>query len=179
MYIQAVNGMRIGQTLIVFLLSYMALAFFIESFMVMISQKVLKVRKIEPIIVYAAIITLIMVQIFVNYKNDIGSKIFFIKNPLYKMAFWENINDKDLKGLEDNFNKLILHPGFEQTINDLKKIDITSPALTSGIEIDYTGAVFSKDGKLISKEDDISKVKLNPNNGIKMVNGSPETPTTN
>ena len=87
MYIQGTNNMRIGQTLIVFLLSYLALVTFIDSLFNMVSRRWIKVSKVMPSIFIATIVCLIIVQIFVSFRKDFGDKEFLKKNPWYQLVF--------------------------------------------------------------------------------------------
>lgn len=86
-YIQGARNMRLGQTLIFFLLSYLAIAVFIDSVLKVASQRFMTVNKISQKIFIVIIVCLIMMQVFVNFRNDSGYKEFIKKNLLYEMAF--------------------------------------------------------------------------------------------
>jgi len=78
--------------------------------------------------------------------------------------------NNELQKLEFDFNKLILHPGFKKTIKDLGNIKVTMSNISSDVDIDYSGSVFSKDGAVVVDKKKITKIRLDPSNGNKLIN---------
>ena len=76
--------------------------------------------------------------------------------------------------LENNFNfdfnKLILHPEFESTLNEIKKINMALPEVTSGMQIDNDFYDYQKNNFSFSKIEEIDKTILDPSNGYKFLN---------
>lgn len=91
-YIQGAYDMRLGQTLIIFLLSYLAVAAFLDSSLKMISGKVKIVGRFMPELFTITMAGLIMAQIFINFKNDYGYKN-FVKNNLWYKTIAGDINE--------------------------------------------------------------------------------------
>ncbi len=85
-YIQGAHDMRVGQTLIIFLLSYLAVAVFIDGSLKIVSQKIEIVGKYMPKIFWVTITGLIMVQIFIDFRNDHGYKKFLEDYLYYRMG---------------------------------------------------------------------------------------------
>jgi hypothetical protein len=67
------------------------------------------------------------------------------------------------------FNKLIIDSKFNVLIEDLKKINISLPSMTSGFEQNLNEISFSKDGRIKTLEKDISATNLNPEKGINFI----------
>jgi len=76
----------------------------------------------------------------------------------------------EMQGLAFDFNKLIIHPQFNETIEEISKMSVTLPDLSSDTEFDYSNYVFPENGELVTPVSEIGKVKLNPQNGQKLVN---------
>lgn len=74
-----------------------------------------------------------------------------------------------MKKLIFDFNKLIVHPQFEETIKEVSKFNVSLPTSTSNIEFDYSNYTFPDNGELVTPIKDISKIKLNPENGQKII----------
>jgi len=60
-------------------------------------------------------------------------------------------------------NKLIVHPDFEDTLNDLNEVNIKVPKKPVNQELDYYNYMLN--GDLLKSIGDIDKIKLNPKNG--------------
>jgi len=79
------------------------------------------------------------------------------------------MNEK-LEELTFDFNKLIIHPQFNATIEEISKMNVTLPNLSSDTEFDYSNYIFPENGELVTPINEIGKIKLNPENGQKLVN---------
>ncbi|MFW6016570.1 MAG: DNA double-strand break repair nuclease NurA [bacterium] len=75
-----------------------------------------------------------------------------------------NINNSNR---QKNNNKLILHPSFEEMVDEIKKINLTINRPPQEIDFDFSHAVFPPKGKLQNIED-FNKYNLSPNNGQKI-----------
>jgi len=75
-----------------------------------------------------------------------------------------------MKELIFDFNKLIVHPQFEETIKEISKLNISLPDLSSQIELDYNTYNFPDNGELVTPIEEISRIKLDPVNGEKLIN---------
>jgi hypothetical protein len=75
-----------------------------------------------------------------------------------------------MKELNFDFNKLIIHPQFEETIEEISRMNVSLPDLSSNIEFDYNNYVFPENGELVTPIKKIDKIKLDPEAGQKLVN---------
>ena len=72
------------------------------------------------------------------------------------------------------FNKVIIHPSYEETIKALHAESIDVPNISSEFDIDYSHFMFPADGELVTPLENISKVDMNAKNGrIQCINGRP------
>lgn len=78
--------------------------------------------------------------------------------------------DEKVEELTFDFNKLIIHPQFNATIEEISKMNVTLPNLSSGTEFDYSNYIFPENGELVTPISEIGKIKLDPENGQKLVN---------
>ena len=93
-YIQGAWSMRLGQTLMVFLLSYLAIAVSIDAILKSVSRNVAVFGKVSPIFFGITIACLVIIQIFVNFRNDQGYKAFIKQNLWYEMLLTEKNDTK-------------------------------------------------------------------------------------
>jgi len=107
-YFQGARHMRIGQTLIVFLLSYLVLAVFIDSVLNRVSQRVSMLGSIMPKIFVATIACLILLQHFMSYRNDLGNKAFIKKSLWFQAIFGSKNVAQDSEELSIADNKAFL-----------------------------------------------------------------------
>ena len=68
-------------------------------------------------------------------------------------------------------NKLVLHSSFNDTIEDLHKINIRLPENQSPVQIDLQNYVFPPSGELVTPMEEISAINLDPKNGEKISQG--------
>ena len=68
---------------------------------------------------------------------------------------------------EKKINRLMLHPSFNNTISELKRVNIQLPKNPSPIELDFQNFRFPPSGELVTAINDISAIDLNPANGKK------------
>lgn len=68
----------------------------------------------------------------------------------------------------DLANKLIIHPSFKETIEDINKKNINIPKNSTNEKLDYYNYIYPPNGKLLTVIDDIKKINLNPKNGEKI-----------
>jgi hypothetical protein len=75
----------------------------------------------------------------------------------------------ELEGRSDNFNRLILHPKFNDTINAINKLNIQIPPFPVAAEMNFENYTYPPiDAKLVSNID--KKFKLDPKKGEQLVN---------
>ncbi|MFC1812828.1 tetratricopeptide repeat protein [Thermodesulfobacteriota bacterium] len=79
-YFQGARNMRIGQSAIIYLLSYLALAASMDSFLKMVSVKIKRIANNDTLVFSSLIACLVVIQVFVNFRSDLGYKTFFLKN---------------------------------------------------------------------------------------------------
>jgi len=84
-YIQGARDLRIGQTLIFYLLSYLAVAVFIDSALKRATQRAKTISNISSITFITAILCLILIQNFVSFRRDLGNKEFIKANIWYNV----------------------------------------------------------------------------------------------
>jgi len=76
-----------------------------------------------------------------------------------------------MKERSDNFDKLILHPAFNDTIHEINKLGIQIPSFPVAEEMDFEPYTYPPtDGKLVSNVEDFKSFKLNPKKGEELVN---------
>ena len=92
--------MRIGQTLIVFLLSYLVLAVFIDAVLNMLSQRISTLDGITTKVFVITIACLVLLQHFIGYRNDLGNKKFVKKSRWYQ-AIFKSKNDAQIDESSD------------------------------------------------------------------------------
>ena len=68
-----------------------------------------------------------------------------------------------------DFNKLIIDSKFNDTIEELKAINISLPSVDSDFTQNLNDITFSKNGKLTSVDNEINSFNLDPENGIKFI----------
>jgi len=68
----------------------------------------------------------------------------------------------------DNFNKLFFHPSFNDTIEELSRLNVQLPPNPSDQEMDFHLNTYPQNGKLISKIEDIKSYSLSPKKGEKL-----------
>lgn len=71
----------------------------------------------------------------------------------------------------DILNKLIIHPSFNSTVEDLNKKSIRVPKKAVIQELDYYNYVYPPNGKLLTVIDEIEKISLDPKVGQELANG--------
>ena len=64
-------------------------------------------------------------------------------------------------------NKLILHSSFNDTIEDLHKVNIRLPENQSQVQLDFQSLIFPPSGQLVTPMEEISAIDLDPINGAK------------
>lgn len=64
-----------------------------------------------------------------------------------------------------NFNKLIIHPAFKKTIEEIKKLNIQLPPSPTYEQMDFQAYTFPKDGELVSNIENKKRYDLDPKNG--------------
>jgi len=64
-----------------------------------------------------------------------------------------------------DFNKLILHPQFEETLREISKLDVSLPDFSSNVGLSFDDYAFSTNGELVTPVSEISKVKLDSSGG--------------
>jgi len=74
----------------------------------------------------------------------------------------KNLNEKKV------INKLIVHPSFIQTLEEINRINIRIPPNPSFHEMVLQNYVFPPNGELVTPIDEIQTIKLNPKNGEKL-----------
>ncbi len=73
--------------------------------------------------------------------------------------------------VELNFNnQFIIHPNFNETINELNKLKIKLPDYGSQEDWDFSMITFPKEGNYVSNIDEINPYKLNAKHGYKIMN---------
>ncbi len=93
-YIQGIHDMRMGQTIVVYLLSYLALAYFIHSILELVARRALKLRKYIQGAFVIIIGCFVGIQIFAKFKDDFGYKTILKKNQWYQTVFGIKDNEK-------------------------------------------------------------------------------------
>jgi hypothetical protein len=78
----------------------------------------------------------------------------------------EDIQNSSLK-----LNKLMIHPDFNATLEQINKLDIQLPK-SSNEELDFHLNTYPTDGKLLVNVEEIKPVKLNAKNGEKIAQGN-------
>lgn len=74
-----------------------------------------------------------------------------------------------------NFSKLLVHPDFTKTVNDIKKVDMAIPPVPSQAELDLQNYVFPPNAELITPMEDILAYPLNSEKGAELTNFRPIT----
>lgn len=77
--------------------------------------------------------------------------------------------EQKIEELTFDFNKVIIHPQFNATIEEISKLNVTLPDLSSDAEFDYSNYVFPDNGELVTPINDVDRIKLNPESGQKLV----------
>jgi len=68
-------------------------------------------------------------------------------------------------------NKLIIHPSFNETINDINSLNIRLPNKFASLDMDFQSFVFPPNGELLSVVEDIKPYDLDPKKGPAMMSG--------
>lgn len=75
--------------------------------------------------------------------------------------------------IDDNIidlsNKIIIHPSFEETIKELKELNIKLPKIGTAENWDFDLVPFPKDGNLVTNLEDIKPYKLDKVNGQDLI----------
>lgn len=67
------------------------------------------------------------------------------------------------------FNKLIVHKQFEETLAEIKGLNVSLPTVSFQTEVDYSNYSFPNNGELVTPIEDVSKEKLYPENGARKI----------
>lgn len=79
--------------------------------------------------------------------------------------------NSSVNDLELNFNnKIILHPNFNKTIEELNELKIKLPEYGSEEDWDFSMIPFPKEGNYVANIDEIKPYKLDAKNGYKKIN---------
>lgn len=78
----------------------------------------------------------------------------------------------DLMTNEPIFNRVILHPDFNRTIEELNKINITLPRALSPVDFDFRMHPFPPNGELVTNVEEIKPYQLDVKNGIDFFNSN-------
>lgn len=70
-------------------------------------------------------------------------------------------------GHAENFNRLLFHPAFNETIDELNSLNIQIPP-GNNANLDFNLYAYPSGGKLLSNIEEIKSYKLNPKNGEKL-----------
>jgi hypothetical protein len=70
-----------------------------------------------------------------------------------------------------NFNKLIIHPAFNETIKEITKINVSLPPIKSEVQLGFQNYTFPPNGSLITPAEEIAAYELNKQNGEKIAKG--------
>src|SRR5665648_568896 len=65
----------------------------------------------------------------------------------------------------NNFNKLLFHPAFNDTLAEINKLNIQLPPNPSDQEMDFHLHTYPQNGKLVSQIEDIKNYKLDSTKG--------------
>lgn len=76
----------------------------------------------------------------------------------------------ELKQKQDNFNKLIVHPSFKATVEEINKMDISLPPVPSTVNLDLQNFIFPPNGELVTPTEEIAFYTLNPQKGQDSIN---------
>ena len=68
----------------------------------------------------------------------------------------------------DNINKLLLHPSFKDTVDEINRLNIRLPQNPSEQDMDFSLYTYPTDGELVSTAEDIKSHKLDAKNGEKL-----------
>jgi len=71
---------------------------------------------------------------------------------------------------DDLANKLVIHPSFKETIQDISDKNIKIPKNSTNEQLDYYNYIYPPNGKLLTVIDDIKKINLDPENGERVAN---------
>ena len=66
-------------------------------------------------------------------------------------------------------NKLYVHPSFDNTINEINRMNILLPPISERYQMELQNFAFPPNGELVTAIDEISKVKLNPRKGQELM----------
>jgi len=70
----------------------------------------------------------------------------------------------------ENFNRLIIHPSFNETIKEINQLKIKLPYQSISEELDFRSYIYPLNGELLnSLKDIINNIKLNPRNGTELL----------
>lgn len=69
-------------------------------------------------------------------------------------------------------SRLIFHPSFNDTIDEIKNLKIRLPSNASSLEMDFNTYDFPQNGELVSKVEEVKKFRLNPRRGENLCNCS-------
>jgi len=64
-----------------------------------------------------------------------------------------------------DFNKVILHPAFHETIKELRETSITFPSIAGDLELDYHGLKYPPEGEFVTVIDEIGSSNLDAKAG--------------
>ena len=67
-----------------------------------------------------------------------------------------------------NFNKLIVHPNFNSTINEIKNKELALPPTSSQVNLDLQSYIFPPNGELVTNIEEIAPFDLDAKNGGKV-----------
>lgn len=70
----------------------------------------------------------------------------------------------------NTINKLLFHPSFNDTINEINKFNIKLPTTPLNQEMDFSLYTYPQDGKLVSSVEDIKSYVLDAENGQSLAN---------
>jgi hypothetical protein len=65
----------------------------------------------------------------------------------------------------ENLNKLLVHPSFKATVEEINKIDISLPPVPSQVNLDLQNFIFPPNGELVTPAEEIAFCSLDPRKG--------------
>jgi hypothetical protein len=87
---------------------------------------------------------------------------------------WAEFQVKNSKQeIDSESSRLVFHPSFNDTIEEIRKLRISLPRNPTDLEMDFTLYNYPKNGELVSKIEEVGRFQLDPHKGEKTSNCTP------